>query len=346
MKKRILLFVLVLCILLAACGGGSAFDSAPMPASAPEPVEAPASAPDEVLRMAATESEMVGMVAEEAQMFYADDVFDSDAAPSADSESPAGGQSALAAAQIIHHASAVVQTLEFDDTIAQVYALIARYRGFIQQSYIGGQDLHAKQLELFAARRADFSIRVPAASYQTMVDALDSLGVISSLQTSATNVSVQHADISSRLQSLRVQEERILALLEDADNLSDLLYLESRLGSLIHQIELLTADRSHLDGLISYSTIELWIAEVEELTEEELSENTGFGAAFSDSLAALGDFLYGLVLLFGTLLPWLIAAAVLALALALPALMLRRHRKRKKAAAAAVTQASERTNAL
>ena len=245
-------------------------------------------------------------------MSFARNVFDAETSPARDrylteeAETEPTGQTPATAEQIIHWASARLQTEDFDDTIQQVYDLVERYHGFLQDSRILGP---GQQRGDHPARRAEFTIRVPAASYQAVLHALDGIGTLDALHTTATNVTTQYADINARLHALRVQEERILALLERADTLADVIALEARLSELIFQIERFTSERQNLRRDVAYSTIELSIREVEEI---ERLPNTTAGAVFAASLRAMQTFGFWLVLFFAAVIPWVLVLGIIA----------------------------------
>jgi len=294
MKKILFLLFLALTLLLTACGGGMAPPSAPA-AGGSSPEFAPQAAND-----ATADFAFAG----------------SGAAPPANGitswqdTAPASTSYAAPASMIIYHANASIRTEAFDDTIASIHALIDRHRGFIQHSNISGigqVDWQGNPL----GRHADFSIRIPATAYRAVIHGLEGLGTVGHLSETATNVSGEYADIASRLASLRVQEERILAMLERADTLADMIELEARLGELIFQIERFTAQRNHLDHQITYSTIELWITEV--LEGQPLDEPGGVLATFTSSLGVMGEVGHGLIHFLAAAVPWLIVLALIAL---------------------------------
>ena len=231
----------------------------------------------------------------------------------------------ISAERIIHHASASVRTTDFDETIALVYELVERYDAFIQRSDIIGHNIGVYE------RFSSFTIRVPVGMYHEMVSALDDLGTVDRLNTTATNVSASHADLTSRLNALRVQEERILDLLEWAENLADMLILEERLGEIIRQIESLTGERTHLDNQVAYSTVEIDIWEVEEIIEGEEPypepSPSRVTAAFLASLRALRFFGMGLIIIIAALIPWVAAFFIVTSPLWI---WLHRRKKRKK----------------
>ncbi|MCL2562506.1 MAG: DUF4349 domain-containing protein [Oscillospiraceae bacterium] len=323
-KMKLLAFSLALILFLAACSGGMNFAASDEAAPLPETAEFWSADEPEIVAFADFSGFGSGLsnsdgFSRQTTLQTGRAASESEpAVPSA--EDAASGDTAtpvtatISVDRIIFEANATIQTEDFDDTIRQVYTLTERYQGFIQWSNISGGDAPAARGDgRVPGRSAEFSIRIPARSYGAMTEALDSLGHVSHLGTSATNVSGQYADITSRLHSLRVQEERILAMLERATTLSEMLDLEARLGDLIFQIEQFTSQRNDLDQRISYSTVHLHISEVEEIIPEpepDEPDATTVGGAFASSLQALRAFGRGIVLVLATLAPWLIVIAV------------------------------------
>jgi len=292
MKKRMFLLVLILVVLLAACGSG-----------------APASAPTSEMFFAADMGGGWGGSASPIDMPMPMATPQTEMLPEAELQIGSGSTSQMG--HIIHEASATIRTEEFDETIRQIHGLIERHGGFIQHSNLSGAILDWQGRP--QGRWADFMIRIPVGAYRPTIHALDDLGTVTHLSETATNVSAQYADLTSRLASYRVQEERILAMLERADTLTDMIELEARLGEIIFRIERITAQRNDLGQQVAYSTITLWISEVLEDDEEYIPITATAGAAFLGSLNAMQTFGRGLLIFFVTILPWaVVGAAILA----------------------------------
>jgi len=223
----------------------------------------------------------------------------------------------IAADRVIHSASTGIVVDDFDRGVEQVQELTADFDGFIQQSHITGESSSS------LGRVGDFTIRIPAQSYNEMLEMLTDLGELNFLNTTAVNVSDQYADIVSRLNSLRTQEDRVLELVESAEDLADLLLLEERLGELIYEIELLTGERNYLDNQISYSTVDIRISErVEAFSSGGLNSQT-LGNIFMTSFRAMGVFGGTMIRVFIALIPWSIPASILFL-------IIKKIRRRKK----------------
>ena len=227
----------------------------------------------------------------------------------------------ILADRVIHRASIGIVVDDFDRGVEQVAEFTAVLDGFIEASYITGETSFS------LGREGDFTVRIPAASYNEMLEMLTEVGTLSYLNTTAVNVANQYADITSRLNSLRTQEERVLELIEIAEDLSDLLLLEERLGDIIYEIELLTGERNHLDNQISYSTINVRISEYVDAFSGDDLDPQSLGEVFITSLRAMR--MYGGIALriFVALIPWLILISAVGLVIRG---VIRRRKMRKK----------------
>ena len=71
-----------------------------------------------------------------------------------------------------------------------------------------------------------------------------------------------------------MEQERLLALLEQADNMEDLLTIESRLTDVRYELEQIHSQMLVMENRIDYSTIHLSLSEVKEYTEVEEEPET------------------------------------------------------------------------
>lgn len=185
--------------------------------------------------------------------------------------------------KIIYTGSANVETIHFEDTVQAVYDLVARYNGFFESAYVTGQDYYTEHYGRSAYRSANFTIRVPRDSFQSLNGDLDSLGSVTYSSVRSENITPRYTDTESRLKAYRTEEERLLYMLEKAETVDDMLIIESRLSDVRYDIESLTTTLSGWDRQVDYSTLELSVSEVRELTEVKPITRT-FGEEVSEGL--------------------------------------------------------------
>lgn len=244
--------------------------------------------------------------------------------------------------KIIYTADVQIETTEFDDSVAAVYEMVDRYGGFIESSTLSGNRYSDYYYGATSNRYAYFSVRIPVESYNTATDNLDSLGNVTNINTYAQNVTVQYTDTESRLSSLRIEQNRLQELLEQADTVTDMIEIESRASEVRYEIESYESTLRNLQNQISYSTININLSEVERLTKVE-EPNRTYWEKISDGMAntvdSIGVFFQDLFMNIAISLPLI---AIWAVVIAVIVIVLRVIIKRRKHKKAVATDAEKR----
>ncbi len=291
MKKKFrILFALVLALTLlaAGCAGSSKYASGA------------ASAPQEAMN---------GEIAEGAY------VTESASADMAEMPEPAEGETSGAGTllggdlpadgrKIIRNASVDLETTDFEKSLEAVRKGARDAGGYVESSslYTPNGD-----------RSAELTLRIPAEKYSAFLSVLGETGSVTRTEESTEDVTTQHIDVTARLKSLKAQEERLLALLEESGTLEELIALQDRLSDVQYQIESYTAQLEALDDRIDYATVRVWIEEVRRYTPIEPSFGEQIGEAFRDMVESIGDGAEDFVLWLIRALPALVILAVIAL---------------------------------
>ena len=273
MKKltAILLIVLICAVMFAGCapGGGRAnFAAAP-----PAPVAAPAGGSDFWLGETAPAS--LPPLTEEAVMwdiddggFYSADVVSLSAIGGGEPAPPGMATRTVNLGEmIIYTVSANIETLEFDETITAVEAMIMRYGAFIENSSVAGVTIDQPHHTWPQNRHAHFTLRVPVQQLDAMTGSLNELGNVTFLHRNAQNITTQFIDTQSRLAAFRAQEESLLNMLSRAENVEEMILVYARLAEVFHEIESMTSRLQNWQNQVDFSTLTLWINEVEQYTE-------------------------------------------------------------------------------
>ncbi len=159
-----------------------------------------------------------------------------------------------------------IETLDFDKSVDAVKKSTEKIGGYVESSNIEGTP---KYRGYTTTRDAHFIIRVPNDKFEQFIDDAGNLGNVIRTQNKGIDVSEEYYDTEARLESLKLQEERLLAILEKADKLSDILDIEKELSNVRYEIEQHTGKLKKLDSLVNFSTIEITLYEVEKLQEED-----------------------------------------------------------------------------
>ncbi len=312
--KRILALVLCLLMLLglSACGGAK-YESMAMDTAPAEPQAAPM---EEAFEMEMAEAGYSFGLAGGTNSAPAGEA-PPDSAPADTSPTKADPGD-----KIIYSCNAEIETQNFDETIAGLQALLDRYGGFLESSSLRGNNYRGD-----GSRSADYTIRIPREHFEEVTESLSGLGNVPYCSTTAENISANYYDTESRLATYRIEEERLLSMLELAETVEDMITIESRLSEVRYSIESLTSTLLGWDSLINYSTISLSIYEVEEYTPEpEPSYWQRLGKGFVRTLEGVGEFFMDLFRFLVVNLPVLV---LLGLGAWLVVFLVRRSRRKR-----------------
>lgn len=229
-----------------------------------------------------------------------------------DYESDAPNDAAQAQGRkLILTASLNLETTEFDDAAALLEQRTGEFGGWIENSELQGSSRNN------SARYGWYTLRIPAARLEEFLSGAGELGNVLSLNRRQEEITEAYYDTEARLTALKTQEERLLAIMEKAETLDDIIRLESALSDVRYQIESLSGTMRRYDNLVEMATLEVSLREVSSTTPvsgtpRSLGER--IGQQFSESLRSLGRFCEGvLVFLIGNL-PVLLVIAVIAAA--------------------------------
>ena len=230
-------------------------------------------------------------------------------------------------------------TAETDDLDALRSALdtkIAALNGYVEdQSVYNGSTYQSGR----RYRSANLTIRVPADHVDAFLQDVGGLANIVRQNKSIEDVTLSYVATESRLKALETEEARLLELLSQAENMSDLLEIEARLSEVRGELENYASQKRLYDNQIDYATVYLSIEEVQEYTPvEEPSLWERICKGFKDNLEGVGDDLLDVLVWFIVSLPYLVVFAVV---IALVVLIVKRIRRRRKAKKAAKQQKAE-----
>ena len=191
---------------------------------------------------------------------------------------------------------------------------------------------------------ADMTIRIPADRLDTLVTHIDGASNVTWRSESQENVTLQYVDTESRIKALHTEEERLLALLEKAESLTDILQIEDRLGEVRYELESASSSLRTLANKVDYATVTLSVRQVETYTPtQEEGFWSGIGTGFVASANGVWTFLKNLFRGLIIALPYLALIGVVVLVVLLCIRLSLRGKKARKAKrlAAAQTAAPE-----
>jgi hypothetical protein len=165
---------------------------------------------------------------------------------------------------------------------------------------------------------ANLTLRVAADRLSEVLNELRQLGEVYSEHKTGQDVTGQVVDLEARLRNEQRVETELLRLLETRQDapLKEILELRGQLGSIRQEIERLTAQREHLDRLVSLATVLVLVRGGDAPFRPGASSlGTYFaeacGNAWNNGLVFLADTLATLLsILVGGLIWWVLLVAV------------------------------------
>ena len=182
-------------------------------------------------------------------------------------------------AKVIRSAELTIQTLEFDQSVAKLAALTESMGGYYETAQIDAGGYY----DQYARRSAYYIVRIPKANFVSFRDSVSEVGHLYSIAEGSRNVGEEYYDTEARLATLETKQDRLLALLEKAEVMEDIIELENALADVQYEIDMHNTTLRKYDSLIDYSTFTIHLNEVVKI-EQEPGPQEGFGTRFLASL--------------------------------------------------------------
>lgn len=189
--------------------------------------------------------------------------------------------------KLIRTVSMDVETKEYDQLLSTLESRVQSVGGYIENldSYNGSSYSGYR-----SSRHANLTIRIPKAEMDGFLELVSDVGNVTRRSDSVEDVTLTYVDLESHRNALRTEQDRLLELLEQAENLEDILTIEDRLANIRYQLESMESRLRTMDNQVDYSTLYLNVSEVQELTpvtEQTVWERVKEG--FGDSVENIKD---------------------------------------------------------
>ena len=234
------------------------------------------------------------------------------------------------------------ETEQLDNTMDAVFARVNELGGYVEDqhfdsgTYYGGYD---------HSRSARMDVRVPAEHVDDFMETVKEKTNVVSSSKNLQDITLQYTDTETRIKALKAEEERLLAFMEQADNMADLLEIERRLTDVHYELENVNSRLRTYDNQVNFATIHLTIDEVQKYTPvEEPTFLERITDGFVDSVHGVWQGLVDLTVLIIVASPYLVVwgAIILVIVLIVRACSKKsQQKKQQKAAAAQVPQPQE-----
>jgi len=243
-------------------------------------------------------------------------------------ETTAVEQSGIALQPIILRSASVhLESEQYDQDLAAVEALLSEAGGWTEYRSVSGEPL-ATNPE--AGRYAYLTVRVPADTLDSFVKALGGIGTLTGSDMTSEDISENYYDTKGRLAMYEAQRDRLTELMAQAQSVSDIIEIESRLSEVQYTIESLVGRLNNWNSRAQSAIVSVSVTEV---APEGKYARASFGGrihqAFTQSLHAARAFFADMLVFLVMIAPYVLALCIAALAVYL-AVSFRKSRQRRK----------------
>ncbi|HHX73847.1 MAG TPA: DUF4349 domain-containing protein [Firmicutes bacterium] len=234
-------------------------------------------------------------------------------------KSIADGSYAAAEQKLIRTAHLAMDVENMETALAAITDMAKAAGGYLAKSSVYGTD---------EMRRAEMSVRLPAEKLEQFLAEIKKLGKVRSSSTGEDDVTLHYVDLEARIRNLARQEERLLAILERAETVEDILRIERELARVRGDLEALTAEFRYLQDRVDYATVQLSLTE--SLAASQTVTSSGLKGVWQRGINGLVRSVNGLISGLGNLIVFLLSALPFLVIIVLVAIpVLRRLRKNK-----------------
>ncbi|MFE6024938.1 DUF4349 domain-containing protein [Streptomyces niveus] len=154
-------------------------------------------------------------------------------------------------------------------------------------------------------------LRVPEAEYDSVLTELAGTGKLLSRTANAKDVTEQVVDVNSRIATQRASVNRVRKLMDQAQDITDVVALESQLNTRQAELESLLAKQASLADRTTMATVTLDLSERAKEEKADEDDGPGFLDALGGGWDAFVSVLRWIVVVLAAILPFVVALAVL-----------------------------------
>lgn len=216
-----------------------------------------------------------------------------------------GGQSTVAAPEtsrkLIKTVNISAETENFDTLVPGLQKQVETLGGYIESISVYDVGSYYVEDTMQKQRCANLTARVPKEKLDGFLLQVGEQTNMTSRSENVEDVTLRYVDLESHKKALLTEQERLLALMEKAESVEDIITIEGRLSEVRYQLESMESQLRTYDNQIDYSTVYLSIEEVRKYSAPQTATVwQRIGNGFMKSLENIGfgirDFAIGFVI--------------------------------------------------
>jgi len=157
-------------------------------------------------------------------------------------------------------------------------------------------------------------LQVPQAAFASVLTQVRSIGTVTSMTSTSTDVTGQYVDLQARIDALQASRLQYLTILSKATSIGDILSVQNQLDTIQSQIEQLQGQLNLLDSQTTYATLTVSLSQSGHRPPPPAATPSGLGRAWHQSVSGFTSGVEWLVRIAGRTIFVLLCLAVLAVA--------------------------------
>lgn len=166
--------------------------------------------------------------------------------------------------KLVYTCDLSIETLEYDTTMSNIKAAINKVSGFTQS-----ESSYTRNYGAEATRYCSLTVRVPSNQYEAFLSEISQAGSVTNMNARVDNITQQFYDTETRIKALKIQEDRLLTMMSECDNVSDMIVVEERLTEVQSEMARYQTSLNVMQTEVNYSTVNIDIDEVARITVHE-----------------------------------------------------------------------------
>ena len=188
-------------------------------------------------------------------------------------------QNAADGQKLVYTASLHVETEEYQKSLEALKRAIRESGGYVEAENETSYSNSPYEYEIQESgrdklMRNELTMRIPVTGYDSFLEKMTKIGSVVSKSQNVDNVTGYYQDTEVQIKALKIQEKRLLEMMEKAETIEDMIAVERRLTEVQSELDSYERTLKGLDDQVDYATINLSLQEVKKYTE---SPEASFG---------------------------------------------------------------------
>ena len=180
--------------------------------------------------------------------------------------------------KLIRYLDYTMETKEFDTFVQELGELVSTAKGYVEQSEVSQDEA---QSYTQGKRYASYTLRIPADGLEAFKQELQEKGTITRQSERVEDVTLNYVDVESHITALKTEQDSLLKMLEQADTIETILAIQNQLTQVRYQLENYESQKRTYDNDIHYSTVYVYVQEV----EREVQNTDSYGGELLEKLS-------------------------------------------------------------